>query len=138
MKKNIKNYASYPDEIQEIVKSRPEFQGKIKETSKIASFVSNVVLFSVILFAFGIFIEADGFLYNFLNILIMGEVLDAFDFLCIDLLWWRHSKRIRFTGTEDKKELYLSPKKHFYAFLRGAGAFLCVALIDGFILSLIH
>lgn len=75
--------------------------------------MSNFLIFGVVLFIFGLFIKQDSFISNFINILILWQFLNAFDFLVIDMLWWRNSKRIRFTGTEDNPELYHSPKKHF-------------------------
>lgn len=135
--KNIKSFASYPDEAQKIVKENPELQPKIKSVSPVASFVSNILVFGIVLFIFGLFLKKPSFKMNFINLLILGQALNAFDFLIIDMLWWRHSKRIRFEGTKDRAELYSNPKKHFISFLKGIALFLIIALIDGLILSLI-
>lgn len=135
--KNIKSYASYPDEVQEMIKKNPALQVKIKVTSPIVSFVSNILVFGIVLFIFGLFVKADGFMANFINLLILGQCLNAFDFLVIDMLWWRNSKRIRFTGTKDRRDLYSNPKKHFISFLKGMAAFLIVAMIDGMLLTAI-
>ena len=132
--KNIKSYASYPDEVQEMIKKNPALQPQIKVTSPTLSFVSNTLIFGIVLFIFGLFVKADRFVANFINLLILGQCLNAFDFLIIDMLWWRNSKRIRFTGTEDRRDLYSNPKKHFISFLKGIAVFLIVAVIDGAIL----
>ncbi|MCI8410017.1 MAG: hypothetical protein HFJ09_12230 [Lachnospiraceae bacterium] len=97
------------DEVQNIIKENSALQSKIRAASPVISFVSNLLL--------------------------LGQCLNVFDFLVIDMLWWRKSKRIRFTGTEDKKELYANPRKHFISFLKGIVVFLLVAVIDGVILS---
>lgn len=65
------------------------------------------------------------------------EEKKAFDFLVIDMLWWRNSKRIRFTGTENIRNIYKSPRKHLISFVKGILIFLIIAVIDGFLLSLI-
>lgn len=135
--KNIKSYSSYPNEVQKIVKKNPVLQSKIKTASPIVSFVSNILIFGAVLFIFGLFVKEDGFMPNFTNLLILGQCLNAFDFLIIDMLWWRNSKRIRFAGTEDKRKLYSNPKKHFVSFLKGIVVFLIVAVIDGLILTVI-
>lgn len=135
--KNIKSFASYPDEIQKIVKENPELQPKIKSTSSVVSFASNILVFGIVLFIFRLFLKKPSFKTNFINLLILGQALNAFDFFVIDMLWWRRSKRIRFEGTKDRAELYSNPKKHFISFLKGIALFLIVALIDGLILSLI-
>lgn len=136
-KKNIKSYASYPDEVQEIVKKNLALQAKIKTASPFVSFVSNVVVFGIVLFIFALFVKEDGFKVNFTNLMILGQCLNVFDFFVIDMLWWRNSKRVRFTGTKNRKELYSNPKKHFASFLKGIAAFLIIALIDGAILTLL-
>lgn len=133
--KNIKSYASYPDEVQEVIKKNPELESKIKPVSPVISFVSNILVFGIVLFIFGLFVKADGFMANFINLSILGQCLNAFDFLVIDMLWWRNSERIRFTGTKDRKELYSNPKKHFVSFLKAIAVFLIIAIIDGIILT---
>lgn len=133
--KNIKSYASYPDEVQEMVKKNPALQFKIKTVSPFVSFISNIVVFGIVFFIFGVFMKEDGFKANFVNLLTLGQCLNAFDFLIIDMLWWRNSKRVRFADTKDRKELYSNPKKHFVSFLKGIAAFLIIAVIDGAILT---
>jgi hypothetical protein len=134
--KNIKSYASYPDEVQEMVKKNPALQFKIKTVSPFVSFISNIVVFGTVLFIFGLFVKENGFKANFISLLILGQCLNTFDFLVIDMLWWRNSKRVRFADTKDRKELYSNPKKHFASFLKGIAAFLIIAVIDGAILTL--
>lgn len=133
--KNIKSYASYPDEVQEMVRKNPALQSKIKTVSPFVSFILNIVVFGIVLFIFGLFVKEDGFKANFVNLLTLGQCLNAFDFLVIDMLWWRNSKRVRFADTKDRKELYSNPKKHFVSFLKGIAAFLMIAVIDGAILT---
>lgn len=133
--KNIRNFSSYPKAVQEIVKKRPEFSGKIRQRDHVVTFTSNLLLFTVLLFALGLLTRQEHFAGNFLNVLLLGQALNLFDFLVIDLLWWRHTKRVRFSGTEDFPELYADPRKHFYAFLRGAILFFIIALINGYLLT---
>ena len=67
--KNIKSYASYPDEVQEMVKKNPALQPKVKTVSPFVSFISNIVVFGTVLFIFGLFVKEDGFQANFINLL---------------------------------------------------------------------
>lgn len=128
--KNIKSISSYPDEVIDYVSRNPRLKEKMQASPIYMTLLSNLVLFVVVMFILGFFIKGDSYLYNFVGILILGESLNLFDFLIIDLCWWRNDKRVRFEGTKDNKEMYRSPKKHFYAFLRGIILFLIVALID--------
>lgn len=135
--KNIKSFSSYPDEIQKIVQKNGFLQHKIKTATPFLSFVSNIFVFTFILFIFGLFIRHHRISVNFVNLLILGQILNLFDFLVIDMLWWRNSKRIRFSGTETMQALYKNPKKHFISYVKGIFVFLIVAFIDGILLSFI-
>ena len=129
--KNIKGIDSYPDEVIKIVKGNSKLRDKIQLTPAWMKPLTNLVLFTVVLFILCFFIKGDTFLYNFLAVLIMGQILNLFDLLVIDLLWWRNTKRIRFEGTKDDRSLYSSPKKHIISFLKAIVLFTIVALIDG-------
>ena len=93
--KNLKSYSSYPDEVQAQINNILEYQGKFNKHNKFITFIFNLLLFSVILFFLGLFIKEDNFFNNFLYLSIMGQGLNIFDLLVIDLLWWRNTKRIR-------------------------------------------
>lgn len=133
--KNLKSYSSYPDEVQSRVKHTAEYQGKYKEGSLLTAFLSNFILFLVVLFVLGIPIREASFWHNFICLSIMGQGLNLFDLLVIDLLWWRSSKRIRLFRIPDK-ELYRDPKKHVQSFARALVMYLLVALLDGYLLTL--
>ncbi|WP_315120927.1 hypothetical protein [uncultured Clostridium sp.] len=134
-KKNIKSFSSYPNEVQHIVKENHFLNDKIKIITPFISFISNIIMFVVILFIFGLFMKQANFIDNFTSLLILGQILNLFDFLIIDILWWRNSKRIRFTGTENMDNIYKNPKNHFISFIKGIFVFLIVAVIDGLLLS---
>ena len=134
--KNVKSYRSYPDAVQKKIRENPRLAPLVREASPGAVFLSNVLLFSVILLVLGLPIRQQGFFRTFLNILIMGQVLNAFDYFIMDRLWFRNTRRTRFSGTEDQKELYRDDSNHRAAFLRGIPAFLTVAVVDGLILML--
>lgn len=133
--KNLKSYLCYPDEVQNQIKSITEYQGRFKEGNKVATFISNFLLFLILLFVLGLFIKENSLGHNFLYLSIIGQGLNMFDLLIIDLLWWRNTKRIRFVKIPEK-ELYQNPKKHIEAFIRAFIMYLLVALIDGYVLTL--
>ncbi|MCD7894534.1 MAG: ABC transporter permease [Erysipelotrichaceae bacterium] len=134
--KNIKSYASYPDKVQKKIKEDSCLQSQIKETSPIISFISNILVFGVILFVFEFFIKSSSFKDNFMHLMILGEGVNAFDFVVIDLLWWRNTPRIRFKNIQDKA-LYQDSKKHFISFMKGIVLFIIIALLDAILLSLL-
>lgn len=115
--KNLRNYISYPDEVQERIKETKEYLGKYKETGIFDVWMVNFLIFSVLFLLLGSIIRQTKFMHNFISLLIVGEILNVFDLIVIDLLWWRNTKRIRLSKIP-QKELYQNPKKHIEAFLR--------------------
>ena len=134
--KNLNGLRSYPIEVQNIIKKNKKYKDKIKPTNMIKVFISNLIMFSIILFIFGLFIKTENFTGNFINVLILGEVLNLFDLVVIDLLWWRNTKRIRFSDIPEK-EKYQDPNQHIGSFERGIIMYLIIAVIDGIILTAI-
>lgn len=133
--KNLRNYMSYPDEVQKRIKEIEEYQGKYKETSRFAAWIANFLLFTILFLLLGIVIRQTRFMHNFISLLILGETLNGFDLIVIDLLWWRNTKRIRLSKIP-QKELYQNPKKHIETFLRALILYFFVAMIDGYLLTL--
>lgn len=134
--KNLIGLRSYPVEIQEIIRNNEKYKNKVKQTNMTKVFITNLIMFVIVLFIFGIFIKSKDFKTNFTNILVLGEVLNLFDLVVIDLIWWRNTKRIRFKDIPEK-EKYQNPKQHIDSFLRGIIMYLLVAIIDGIILAII-
>nr|WP_072515222.1 ABC transporter permease [Ndongobacter massiliensis] len=134
--KNLKHYMSYPDEVQKRIRQIKEYQGRFKETSILAIWMANFLLFAVLFFALGIFIRTENFMHNFTVLFIAGQTINVFDLIVIDLLWWRNTKRIRFSKIP-QKQLYQNPKKHVEAFIRAFLMYFVVALLDGYLLAFI-
>lgn len=133
--KNLQNYSSYPDTVQSRIRTIPEYKHQVQEKNPFLTFTANFLLFLVILFVFGIFIRQNNFAQNFLSLLILGQTLNVFDLIVIDLLWWRHTPRIRFSKLP-QPALYQDPRKHISAFTRAFIMFCAIALIDGYLLTL--
>ena len=134
--KNLIGLRSYPVEIQKIIKNNEKYKNKVKKINITKVFITNLIMFVIVLFIFGIFIKSDVFKTNFTNILVLGEVLNLFDLVVIDLIWWRNTKRIRFKDIPEK-EMYQNPKQHIDSFFRGMIMYLLVVIIDGIILTIL-
>lgn len=133
--KNLKSYVSYPDEVQKRIREVDEYQGKFREANKLSKWFANLLVFLILFMIFGAFIREKDFMQNFINLLILGQALNIFDLLVIDLLWWRNTKRIRLSKVPEKV-LYQNPKKHIQAFLRAIPMYIIVAAVDGYLLTL--
>ena len=136
-KKNLGGFRSYPDEVQKRV-YQDEVLGKLapKKISVPITFLSNVIMFTVVFSVLGITLKEalnlGEFGITFLYFLILGEGLNLFDLVIIDLLWWRNTDRIRFSCVPEK-EMYQNPKKHIVSFLRGIAVFALVALLTAWV-----
>ena len=116
--KNLKSYSSYPDKVQNQIKEIIEYQGRFKESNKIIVFISNFLLFLPLFFILGLFIRENNFYHNFICLNIIGQSLNIFDLLIIDLLWWRNTKRIRFTKIPEKRIVSKSAETYTVVYSR--------------------
>ena len=92
------------------------------------------MFFSVIGLIFRRALAFEGYLDAFIYFLVLGEGLGLFDLVVIDLLWWRNTKRIRFSFIPDKEE-YQNPEKHLGSFWRGIPMFAAVAALTALIVT---
>lgn len=134
-RKNIKNFRSYPAAVQNQIRKIPHLYAEIPEKKPAAfSFIANMTVFAIVFFLINQICQFSTFHDAFLYDLISGEGLNLFDLLIIDALWWRHTKRIRFTEIPDPQD-YQDLTPHVRSFLRAAVMFVLSALIAAVISS---
>ncbi len=138
-KKNLAGLRSYPDAVQSVV--REKITEGVPESKSIPSILlGNLVLFTVVFSILGLIFKRvfafDGYLSAFWYFLVLGEGLGLFDLLIIDLLWWRNTKRIRFSFLPEKAP-YQDPTKHLGSFVRGIPLFAAIAALTAGIVTLI-
>ena len=140
-RKNLAGLRSYPDAVQKAVREHPVL-GKAapQEKSTAAILLSNLLLFTVVFSVLGLVLKSVLGLNNYLSafwyFLAFGEGLGLFDLLVIDLLWWRSTKRIRFSFLPEKK-YYQDPKKHIESFLHGMPLFAAIAALTALIVTVL-
>ena len=140
-RKNLIGLRSYPDEVRKHVRSDPQLAKDVpKEKSTAAILLDNLLLFTVVFSILGLALKnvlsLKGYMAAFWYFLALGEGLGVFDLLVIDLLWWRNTKRIRFSCLPEK-EYYQDPKKHIASFLHGIPLFAVVAALTALIVTLL-
>lgn len=140
-KKNLAGLRSYPDAVQQAVREHPVLEKVApKEKSMISILLGNLLLFTVVFsvlgFALRNILGLDDFWTAFWFFLALGEGLGLFDLLVIDLLWWRNTRRIRFSFLPEKVD-YQDPGKHIGSFLRGIPLFALVAVLSAGIVTMI-
>ena len=138
-KKNLAGLRSYPDAVQARVREKlPAATPREKSVQSIL--LGNLILFTVVFSVIGLIFKStlafDNYLSAFLYFLIWGEGLGLFDLVVIDLIWWRNTKRIRFSFLPEK-EHYQNPAKHIDSFVRGLPLFAVIAALCAGIVTLL-
>ena len=140
-RRNLISLYSYPEEVQERVRKESTLAKNVPEAKPMAVVIlSNLLLFTVVFSVLGLTLKSvlnlDGYLSAFWYFLAFGEGLGLFDLTVIDLLWWRNTKRIRFSFLPEKK-YYQDPKKHIQAFWRGIPLFAAIAVLTALVVTLL-
>ena len=91
-----------PKKFKPCAKRPSAWKGCSEEEIHRCVWLSNLLLFTVVFSALGLALRGvlnlDGYLSAFWYFLAFSEGLGLFDLLVIDLLWWRNTKRTRFSS----------------------------------------
>ena len=104
----IKTLYNYPPKVQERVKSIEEYKGQIPTTENMLFTKVGVAVFVIILVSL-IMRYVNGytmFIDSFLCSLLIWTIINIYDVLILDCLWFCHSKKFVFKSTEDMIEEY--------------------------------
>ena len=127
----IKTLYNYPPAIQERVKSLPEYQDKIPTERKkvgaklIASAGFVIVLALILRYVNGYTTFWQAFGYGFL----LWTVVNLWDMLVLDILWFCHDPHFVFKGTEDMVSDYHDYWFHIKGFFIGEALALVVCAL---------
>ncbi len=136
----IKTLYNYPPKIQDRVKTLESYKDKIpsnenKIGAKVcASIIFLVILCTVLRYVNGYTTFGESFKYGFL----LWTIVNLYDVLVLDIIWFCHDTRFVFNGTEDMIKEYHNYLFHIKGFFIGEvlGLIICTvaALIINFIL----
>ena len=135
----IKTLYNYPPRIQERVKSLDAYKEKIptqknKAAAKALASVLFVIVLSLILrYVNGYTTFADAFGYGFL----LWTIVNLWDALVLDILWFCHDPHFVFKGTEDMVSDYHDYWFHIKGFFIGEALALAVCTLAGLVVQYI-
>ena len=135
----IKTLYNYPTRIQERVKTLDEYRDKIptqkkKLAAKCAASVLFVVILSLILrYVNGYTTFAKAFGYGFL----LWTIVNLWDLIVLDIIWFCHDPQFVFKGTEDMADDYHDYMFHFRGFLIGEAIALAVCALAGLVVQFV-
>ena len=133
----IKTLYNYPPKIQERVKSLEEYKDKIpmqknKITAKLFASVLIILILSVVLrYINGYSSFAEGFGYGFL----LWTIVNLYDVIVLDILWFCHDPYFVFKGTEDMIKDYHDYLFHIKGFFIGELLALMVCAVIGVLIQ---
>ena len=135
----IKTLFNYPPKIQEKVKSLDEYKDIIptqenKITTKIfACIIFLIIICLVLRFINGCSTFIDSFKCGFL----LWTIVNLWDVIVLDIIWFCHDKHFVFKGTEDMVSEYHNYLFHIKGFFIGEGLALIICFFAGLIIQFI-
>ena len=135
----IKTLYNYPPAIQERVKALEEYRDRIPtQKNKVATKVFACVLFVVVLslilrYVNGYTTFFKAFVYGFL----LWTIVNLWDLIVLDIIWFCHDPHFVFKGTEDMVGEYHNYLFHFRGFLIGEALALAVCALASLIVHFI-
>ena len=135
----IKTLYNYPPKIQERVKSLDEYKEKIptQENKVVAKIIASILFLIIICIVlryingYTTFIES--FKYGFL----LWTIVNLYDAIVLDIIWFCHDKHFVFKGTEDMVEEYHNYWFHIKGFFIGEILALVICTLAGLIIQFV-
>ena len=133
----IKTLYNYPPRIQERVKSLDEYKDKIPtQKNKVAAKAIASVLFVIVLslilrYVNGYTSFAEAFGYGFL----LWTIVNLWDVIVLDIIWFCHDPHFVFKGTEDMTADYHDYGFHIKGFFIGEALALVVCALAGLVVQ---
>ena len=138
-RKPINTLYNYPPKIQERVKSLNEYKDKVPKTrNKVAAKLIASVLFLIIIALILRFINGyttflESFKYGFL----LWTVVNLYDALVLDIIWFCHDPHFVLKGTEDMKDEYHNYWFHIKGFFIGEVLALVICSLAGLLVQFV-
>ena len=132
----IKTLYNYPPKIQERVKTLKEYKDKIPtQKNKIVAKLCACLIFVVILCLLLRYINGrTTFIESFSDGFILWTIVNLWDVIALDIIWFCHDKQFVFKGTEDMVNEYHNYWFHIKGFFIGETIALIVCSIAGLII----
>lgn len=130
-RKPINTLYNYPPKIQERVKSLEEYRDKVPtQKNKITAKLGALVLFTIIMALLLRYVnKCTTFRDAFINGFILWTVVNLYDAIVLDIIWFCHDPYFVFKGTEDMVDDYHDYMFHIRGFFIGEALALVVCLL---------
>ncbi|SHJ82429.1 hypothetical protein SAMN05444401_3991 [Clostridium amylolyticum] len=138
-KEPIKHIMSYPKEIRERVENLPQYKDVVQAEEKrhLSIKLIAVLIFAIVLAVVAYFSGAKNFTSAYFHVFILFFVVNIYDMIVLDIVFFCHSKKTRIPGTEDMDKEYRNPWHHIRGAFIGTIIGTVVALLSGGIVYII-
>jgi len=138
-RKPINTLYNYPPKIQERVKSLDEYKDKIPtEKNKISAKICASILFLIIICVVLRYINGyETFLESFGYGFLLWTIVNLYDAIVLDIIWFCHDKHFIIKGTEDMTDEYHNYWFHIKGFFIGELLALVICALAGLIIHFI-
>ena len=138
-RKPINTLYNYPPKIQERVKSWDEYKDKIPtEKNKISAKIGASIIFLIIICVVLRYINGyETFLESFGYGFLLWTIVNLYDAIVLDIIWFCHDKHFIIKGTEDMIDEYLNYWFHIKGFFIGELLALVICALAGLIIHFI-
>jgi len=135
----IKTLYNYPPKIQERVKTLKEYQNKIptKENKIIVKLLASIIFLIIICLILRYINGYTTFIKSFTYGFLLWTVVNLYDLVVLDIIWFCHDKHFIFKGTEDMKKEYHNYWFHLKGFLIGEFLALIICSLSGLIIHFV-
>lgn len=124
--RNLKCIGMYPKKTQVEIQKLYGVEGRRRNGFVVL--ILNCLVFMVVFYGVGL-VVCEGLMWrDFLVLSVIGQCLNLFDLLVIDLWWFKRSKRVRFSKLMGD-EWYCDTSMHVGSYVRGVLMFEVVALL---------
>ena len=135
----IKTLYNYPPKIQERVKSLEEYKDKIptKENKLAAKLCASAIFLIIISLILRYINGYTTFIESFKCGFLLWTIVNLFDLIVLDIIWFCHDKRFIFEGTEDMVDEYHNYWFHIKGFFIGEILALFICTLAGLIIQFV-
>ncbi|MBO4919237.1 MAG: hypothetical protein J5365_03675 [Erysipelotrichaceae bacterium] len=135
----IKTVYNYPPKIQERVKSLEEYKDKIptNENKIVIKLFACVVFLAILAFVLKYVNGCDTFIEAFGYGFLLWTIVNLYDAIVLDIIWFCHDKHFVLKGTEDMVEEYHNYAFHLKGFLIGEGLALVICALAGLVVQFV-
>ena len=135
----IKTLYNYPPKIQERVKTLEEYKDKIptKENKVAAKIVASILFLIIICVVLRYINGYTTFIASFGYGFLLWSIVNLYDAIVLDIIWFCHDKHFVFKGTEDMEDEYHNYWFHIKGFFIGEALALIICALAGVIIQFI-